>query len=228
MTDIELPSLVTQVSPSQIETELAPSTSAEVAEYKKKRLLPNYIRKWRGIATIAGTATDKPKVPLSLLAKDASMSFLGSFIGIMVPAVLNQYVLDEIHYTLLIGSFGATAVLLYCAFQSPLAQPRNVVGGHVISAFVGVCMRKAFGDHLTFLAAALSVSLAIVLMTVTRTIHPPGGATALIAVTGGPLIYNLSWLYIVFPVLTGIVIMLLVALVVNNADNARQYPHHWW
>jgi CBS-domain-containing membrane protein len=128
--------------------------------------------------------------------------------------------------TLLIGSFGATAVLLYAAIKSPLAQPRNLVGGHIISGLVGVACQHIFGD-VSWLAASMAVSLAIVAMLATKTLHPPGGATALIAVIGGTKIHNLGYLYAFFPVGTGAIILLVVALIVNNLSKNRKYPEYW-
>ena len=85
---------------------------------------------------------------------------------------------------LLIGSFAATAVLVYGAPEAPLSQPRNVIGGHGLCAFVGVCVYKlsiawSFGF---WLSAPLSVSISIMAMHLTKTLHPPGGATAMIVV----------------------------------------------
>jgi CBS-domain-containing membrane protein len=73
----------------------------------------------------------------------------------------------------------------------------------------------------------MAVAMAIVVMQVTRTIHPPAGATAFIAVIGSEKIHNLGYLYAVIPVATGALIMLLVALVVNNLSSARRYPEYW-
>ena len=92
---------------------------------------------------------------------------------------------------MIIGSFGASAVLIYGAIKSPLAQPRNLLGGHIISALIGVTMVKICGPIL-WLAAALAVSLSIAVMHATKTLHPPGGATALIAVISGPQIHQ-TW-----------------------------------
>lgn len=123
-------------------------------------------------------------------------------------------------FPLLIGSFGASAVLLFGANDSPLAQPRNVVGGHLISAAVAVSIVALLGSGP--FAIALAVGLSIFLMDVTRTTHPPGGATALIGVQGlaGPE-------FILVPVLVGVVILLVVALFTNNIVHHRQYPKHW-
>lgn len=150
-------------------------------------------------------------------------SFLGAFVGIGAIAFYQTHFLTREENIFLIGSFGASSVLVYGAIQSPLAQPRNLVGGHVISALVGVIMYKVFPDIL-WLAAPLAVSFSIVLMQVTKTLHPPGGATALIAVIGTEKIKALGFWYVISPVLTGSLILLMVALVFNNMTKNRVYP----
>lgn len=118
-------------------------------------------------------------------------------------------------------------MLVFGAVQSPLAQPRNLLGGHVISAFTGVSIGLLFPD-IPWLAACLAVSTAIALMLLTKTLHPPGGATALIAVTGGEGIRQLGYWYVLVPCLAGACLMLLTALVVNNMTRLRRYPLFWW
>ena len=80
------------------------------------------------------------------------------------------------------------------------------------------------------LACALAVSVSIAVMHLTRTLHPPGGATALIAVIGGDSIQQLGYYYVISPVLLGASIMLLVGLLVNNLSRnpKRHYPVYWW
>jgi CBS-domain-containing membrane protein len=159
--------------------------------------------------------------------REIAWSWLGAALGIACCALLSAAVFEPLETTLLIGSFGASAVLLYAAIRSPLAQPRNLVGGHVVSALAGVACWRLFGDTL-WLAAALGVSLAIVAMLLTRTLHPPGGATALIAVIGGPKIHALGFLYALVPAGFGSLVLLAVALAVNNLARARKYPEYWW
>lgn len=118
-------------------------------------------------------------------------------------------------------------MLLYAAPQSPLAQPRNLVGGHVLSALVGVAARLALPEPL-WLCAAVGVATAIALMHVTRTLHPPGGATALIAVTAGPKLAGLGFWFALVPVGVGALALLGVALAVNNLARHRNYPQYWW
>lgn len=148
---------------------------------------------------------------------------IGSFIGIGLIAFIQQTYFFESDNLFLIGSFGASSVWIYGVIQSPLAQPRNLIGGHVISAIIGVTVYKLLPDIL-WLTAPLSVSLSIIAMQFTKTLHPPGGATALIAVTGSAKIKALSYLYVLFPILTGVIILLAVALIVNNMTSQRKYP----
>ena len=150
-------------------------------------------------------------------------SFVGAFCGIGLIAFLQSLQLPSLENLFLIGSFGASAVLVYGAIQSPLAQPRNLIGGHVVSAIVGVTIGKILPD-IIWLTAPLAVASSIVLMQITRTMHPPGGATALIAVTSGTKISSLGYLYVLSPVFTGALILLLTALLFNNITKKRHYP----
>ncbi|UFS69590.1 HPP family protein [Geomonas sp. RF6] len=121
---------------------------------------------------------------------------------------------------LLIGSFGASAVLLFGAVESPLAQPRNLVGGHLVSAAVAVAIVSLGGSGPV--AISIAVGSAICLMYLTRTLHPPGGATALIGVQS-----HAAPAFLLVPVLAGALILLVMALFTNNVVHHRQYPKHW-
>lgn len=155
--------------------------------------------------------------------KENFWTFLGAFFGIGVIAFIQGVYFTESDNLFLIGSFGASSVLIYGVIQSPLAQPRNLVGGHLVSALTGVTIAQILPD-IVWLTAPLAVSLSIIAMQHTKTLHPPGGATALMAVTGSAKIKALGYLYVVFPVLTGVIILLLVALIVNNMTSHRKYP----
>lgn len=150
-------------------------------------------------------------------------TFISSFAGISLVGIFNSKYLSISDNVFLIGSFGASSVLIYGIINSPLAQPRNLLGGHAICAFVGVSIHYLIPGEL-WLAAALAVSLSIVLMQVTKTLHPPGGATALIAIIGSEKIHALGYLYVFTPVLSGALLLLLVALVFNNITSSRRYP----
>ncbi|WP_417444225.1 HPP family protein [Joostella sp.] len=150
-------------------------------------------------------------------------SFVGAFIGIGLMAFFHSESLTDYENLFLIGSFGASSVLVYGSIQSPFAQPRNLIGGHVISALIGVTVFQIMPD-IIWITAPLAVALSIVLMQITKTLHPPGGATALIAVIGSEKVKSLGYMYVVSPVLTGCLILLLVALIFNNITSSRQYP----
>lgn len=155
--------------------------------------------------------------------KEISWSFVGAFIGIALIAFFQSSLLTRNENIFLIGSFGASSVLVYGAVQSPMAQPRNLIGGHLISAIVGVTIYKCLPD-IIWLTAPLAVALSIVLMQITKTLHPPGGATALIAIIGSEKVKALGFLYVLSPVFTGSLILFVVAIIFNNMTPDRSYP----
>jgi CBS domain-containing membrane protein len=155
---------------------------------------------------------------------DIFWTFLGGFFGIGIIGFISSRYFTLNDNIFLIGSFGASAVLVYGATNSPLAQPRNLVGGHIISALVGVTMHKLVPGEI-WLSSALAVSTAIVMMQITKTVHPPGGATALIANIGSEKIKALGFMYVISPVFTGVIILLIVALIFNNIPANRYYPY---
>src|SRR6186997_2153733 len=158
-------------------------------------------------------------------SKEHLFTFLGSFVGIGLIGFLNSQHLHANDNMFLIGSFGASSVLIYGIINSPFSQPRNLIGGHLISAIIGVTIHKLIPQEL-WLACAISVSLSIVLMQMTKTLHPPGGATALIANIGSEKIKGIGYLFILTPVFTGVIILLIVALIFNNMTSRRSYPQN--
>lgn len=169
-----------------------------------------------------GTTNSPPSVSLS----EIIWSWIGSFAGIAAVAAINLAIVDKTDLVMIIGSFGASAVLIYGAIRSPLAQPRNLIGGHLISAIIGVTTYKLLPAPL-WLTSAIAVSTSIAIMHASKTLHPPGGATALIAVIGSQKIHNLGYLYVLIPATLGPVVMLVVALLVNNLSKNRRYPEFW-
>ena len=124
---------------------------------------------------------------------------------------------------------GASAILEYNAVRSPLGQPRNALFGHTLSAIVGVSITKLFRlrsdfEKLRWIAGAISCGVASAVMLLTGTVHPPGGASAVLAATE-PAITAMGF-YFVGLVMSGTFLMLLVALVLNNIQ--RQFPVYWW
>lgn len=170
-----------------------------------------------------GSTKSPPRVSLH----ETALSWMGSFIGIGLVAFLNELLVDRADILLLVASFGASAVLIYGAPRSPLAQPRNFIGGHILSAVIGVACYRLFQGAPWF-AAAMAAATAIAVMHAAKALHPPGGATALMAVVGGDKIHSLGFLYVLTPVAAGALIMLAVALVFNNLAKSRRYPEFWW
>lgn len=159
---------------------------------------------------------------------DNLWAFVGSFIAISTIGLLQDFfhTEDSTDILFLIGSFGATSVLLFGASNSPMAQPRNLFFGNILSAIVGVTMYKLFHfpDHL-WLSPSLAVATSILVMQYTKTMHPPGGATALIANIGSAEVKGMGYFYVINPVLTGTLILFFMALLLNNLSKNRIYPY---
>lgn len=135
---------------------------------------------------------------------------IGSFTGISMIAFLS---LENL--VLLLPSFGASAVLLFAARQVPMARPRNVFWGHLISAAAGVSTYWLWGAN--WWSLALGVTLAILGMLITDTLHPPGGATAFTAV-----LTHQGLSFIMTPVAMGVVWLLVVAKIVHFCGQPRK------
>ncbi|KAF2202651.1 hypothetical protein GQ43DRAFT_430586 [Delitschia confertaspora ATCC 74209] len=160
----------------------------------------------------------------------AIWSFVGAFCGLAVIVAVfnNTESIQRHHPPVLIASFGASAVLEYNVIRSPLGQPRNALLGHTFSALVGVAITKLFLYHHDFerirwIAGSVACGLASAVMLLTNTVHPPGGASALLAAVL-PEVTDMGW-YFVGLIMFGTVLMLFVSLVVNNIQ--RQFPLYW-
>lgn len=142
---------------------------------------------------------------------------IGGIAGIGATSLLTQLA----GVPLLMAPFGATCVLLFAAPQAPLAQPRNVIGGHVVAAAVGLAIITAFGSGMWQLA--VGVGVAIALMQVLRVVHPPAGANPLVVLTAGVH----DWGFLFTPVFAGSVILVVIALFINNIGRTKEWPHYW-
>lgn len=162
-----------------------------------------------------------PKQPPAPL-KEKWAGALGSLVATLGLGWISLHTVGPTGTVFLIASMGSSAVLLFAAAHSPLAQPWPFVGGHLVSAFIGVTMHQWVPDPV--LAAALAVSLSIFVMHVSNCLHPPGGATALTAVFGGPEIDRLGYEFLLAPLGLNIVVYLALAVVVNNVLPGRRYP----
>lgn len=161
----------------------------------------------------------------------ALWSLLGAFCGLAVvtAAFKFSHIIQSYHPPILFASLGATAILDYNTIQSPLAQPRAAILGHGFAAIVGVSIAKLFMlsnnyMNLKWIAGPLSCGVASFVMGMTNTVHPPGGATAVLAAID-PTIIAMGWMFIPM-LLLGSALMLGVALLLNNIQ--RQFPVFWW
>ncbi|KAL8787495.1 MAG: hypothetical protein Q9195_007742 [Heterodermia aff. obscurata] len=157
-------------------------------------------------------------------------AFVGAFSGVAVlEAALMIPEIQKHGVPTVIASFGAAAILEYNVISSPLAQPRNSLFGHILSASVGIGVTKLFMlnsdfEDLRWLAGATSCGLASAVMTLTKTVYPPAGATALLAAVD-PTLSRLGW-YLLPLVLLSAALTLVTSLLLNNIQ--RQYPVYWW
>ncbi|KAJ0158860.1 Transmembrane protein [Colletotrichum tanaceti] len=156
---------------------------------------------------------------------------IGVFCGVAVVAIVSRQipVFKEHGAPIIVGSFGAAAVLEFYSIESPLAQPRNSVFGQLLAAVIGVAVCKLLQpsphfESIRWLGGALSCALATAVMALTKTVHPPAGATALLAIVDDGVV-RLGWVLVPLVAL-GCVLMLAVALVVNNIQ--RRFPQYWW
>ena len=157
------------------------------------------------------------------------ISAVGAFLGILTVYWGTRLCFpDGFMHTagtlIMVTSMGASAVLLFAVPQGALSQPWAVIGGHLLSAFVGVTCQQLFPDQTW--TPALAVGLAVGVMHYLRCMHPPGGATALAAVIGGPEIYRLEYFYLLMPILINVASIMLMAVAFNAFFPWRRYPAH--
>lgn len=166
-------------------------------------------------AKMGGTIESPRRAPLLKIFA----AFVGGSVGIGLLALLTQYYDAQ----LLMAPFGASCVLLFAAPDTPLAQPRNVIGGHCVATAVGL-IAVHFMPTSSPLEMGVVVGLAIALMQLTRTVHPPAGADPLVVMALGPTV---PWSFLITPALAGSVILVLIALLMNNIENGSKWPKYW-
>lgn len=179
-------------------------------KYASVRLnVENYVFKLRG---------SKRSIPLDRPHyRHILWSWFGSFIGIAATAYLSV----KTGTPLLMAPFGASSVLIFGVPDSPLAQPRNLIGGNFIAAVVSLTILHLFGSEPWTMGMAVATAIGI--MQLTGTVHPPSGAVALVVMMTKP-----SWQFLLTPALEGSMILLLCAVVFNNLAQDRTYPKYWF
>lgn len=183
-------------------------------------LLGRYVAKMQG----GGAAV---RIGKRTRAVQSLASLLGAFIAISAIG----YVAFHFSRPFLLAPFGASAVLLFSVYDSPLAQPRNTVLGHALAAFIGgmvaIIHNVYFGNvnSESYVWIAASVAMSIAAMQFLRLTHPPAGATAFIASTSVSGTESLATFMV--PVVAGAAIVVGVAIAFNNAIPSRKYPTYW-
>jgi CBS-domain-containing membrane protein len=145
---------------------------------------------------------------------------LASLVGATIAIGLTGWLSHASGLPWLMASFGASCVLVFGLPDSPLSQPRNIVGGHLLTAAIGLLVLVTLGN--AWWAGALAVGLALFGMQQTRTVHAPAGANPLIVLAAQP-----SLDFLVFPVLIGSLVIVGVAWLVNNLRKRGSYPLYW-
>ena len=156
---------------------------------------------------------EKPPLPHF---RHIAFSGFTSFVAIALLA----WVSESGWHPLVLGSFGASCVLLFGYPDSPFSQPRHIVLGHTLSTLVGLSLLNTLDAH--WWSMALAVALAIMLMMRTGVMHPPAGSNPLIVMMLKP-----DWMFALRPTLTGAVILVLLGVVFVNLQADKHYPRYW-
>jgi CBS domain-containing membrane protein len=156
-------------------------------------------------------------------ARGRLFACLGAAVGIFLIGLIAAVVHgDGEAVPWLVAPIGASAVLLFVVPSSPMAQPWPIIGGNSLSALVGFAVGRELGHGA--IACGLGVSLAIVVMSLTRSLHPPGGAAALTGVIGGSLVDSAGWWFPLAPVALDAVLLVAVGLLFHRLSG-QPYPH---
>ena len=135
----------------------------------------------------------------------------------IVISILAYLTLETSSGIWLMFSFGATVFLVFVLYNLETAQPKNIFFGHLISILVGIIFNEAVG--LSFYSLGLSVGIAVVLMVYFKVMHPPAASNPLVALS-----MDLSYDFILFPVITGTIIIILMSVLINRIILKRNYP----
>jgi CBS-domain-containing membrane protein len=165
---------------------------------------------------------DHAALPPTFSSKAILLAWLGAFIAIASITLLS----NQFSYLLILGSFGASCVVLFAYPDAPFSQPRNVILGHYLSSLTGLIFISLFG--VAWWVLAVAVASAIALMMLTRTVHPPAGSNPVIIWLMAASHVDLSWQFLLFPTLIGAVVITLVSLIYNNLTREGNYPKYWF
>ena len=159
---------------------------------------------------------DNAKLPPKHSIRAILVAWLGGFLAISAITLLS----NTFSTALVLGSFGASCVLIFGFPDVPFSQPRNVIGGHFISSLIGLICLTLFGA--TWWSVSIAVGTSIAMMMITRTTHPPAGSNPVIIYLLKP-----AWSFLLFPTLVGAIVLVVIAVIYNNLANDGKYPKYW-
>jgi CBS-domain-containing membrane protein len=159
---------------------------------------------------------DNAKLPPKHSIRAILVAWIGGFLAISAVTLLS----NVFSTALVLGSFGASCVLIFGFPDVPFSQPRNVIGGHFLSSLIGLLCLNIFGA--TWWSVAIAVGTSIAVMMLTRTTHPPAGSNPVIIYLLKP-----TWSFLLFPTLLGAIVLVVIAIVYNNLANEGKYPKYW-
>lgn len=159
---------------------------------------------------------DKAQLPPKHSIRTILVAWVGGFLAIGAVTLLS----NTLSIGLVLGSFGASCVLIFGFPDVPFSQPRNVIGGHFLSSFIGMLCLTLFGA--TWWSVAIAVGTSISVMMLTRTTHPPAGSNPVIIYLLKP-----TWSFLLFPTLFGAIVLVSIAVLYNNLANEGKYPKYW-
>ena len=139
----------------------------------------------------------------------------------IVISILAYLTLETSSGIWLMFSFGATVFIVFVLYNLETAQPKNIFFGHLISILVGIIFNETVG--LSFYSLGISVGIAVVLMVYFKVMHPPAASNPLVALS-----LDLSFDFILFPVITGTIIIILMSVLINKVILKRNYPTRWF
>ncbi len=151
-----------------------------------------------------------------------ALRILGSSSGCLAGICLIAFLSAVSGFPFLLPSFGASCVILFVIPTSAYAQPRRLVGGHLLASLSGLIFYLCLGN--TWLSLSLAVGVAVAAMQVSKTLHPPAAADPLFFMMHGG---SLSWQTVLVPTLAGSLVLVVFALVYLNWVLKRPYPQYW-
>ena len=188
-----------------------PNTQDTITEVDAvNNILPKRFRLWNKVK--GGHAKQPPMAPI----KAIMIAWIGGVIGIAVIGLVTDYT----HYPFVLGSLGATCVLVFGFPESPFSQPRNIIGGHFLSSLMGLLFISVLG--VTWWSTALALATAIAVMQLTKTVHPPAGSNPVII-----MLTHATWPFLLTPTLVGATTLCVVAFIFHTIMSKKNYPTYW-